>query len=138
MDEGHGQNEPLERHRSDSSITNRRKLSDELCLPIPNTTRSKCDSVEGHISHRFKDIVKLVMTRVLYLDDKAYVRFKTELERNKELKATYEAKRQERWLYKKSRKLRKTINETGQPPEGYRKLERRETQNRDKNNDPNS
>ena len=135
---GNWRNEPLKHLRSDSSITNRRKLTDELCLPKPGTSKSKCDSVEGHIKSRFKDILGLVMRRVLYLDDQAYIRFKTELEKDKELHDTYEAKRQERWRYRKSRKLGKAVNETGQPPKGYRRLTDDEKQMRDEDKDTKS
>ena len=78
------------------------------------------------------------MRRVLYLDDQAYIRFKTELEKDKELPATYEAKRQERWRYRKSRKLGKAVNGTGQLPKGYRRLTDNEKQMRDEDKDTKS
>ena len=131
-----GQNEPLKHHHHGAPITNRRKLEDTLCLPIEGQSKTSCDTVKNHILYRLRDIVYGLINRVLYFDEPAQRLFRSELEENEELRVIYESKRQERWRYRKDRKVRKALDESGEPPKGYRRISKRQI--KDTNDDDGS
>ena len=131
-----GQNEPLKHHYHGAPISNRRKLEDTLCLPIEGQSKTNCDTEKNHILYRLRDIVYGLINRVLYFDEPAQRLFRSELEENEVLRVIYESKRQERWRYRKDRKVRKALDESGEPPKGYRRISKRQI--KDTNDDDDS
>jgi hypothetical protein len=129
--------EPLDRSNKGVPITSRRKLDDEICIPIEGRPAPKCDSVENHIQNHLKSIALLVIKKILYLSGPAWKYFKPRLERHEpELNEKYEARRQKNWRYRKDRKLRKALDESGEPPKGYRRISKRQI--KDTNDDDDS
>ena len=87
--------EPLDRSNKGVPITSRRKLDDEICIPIEGRPAPKCDSVENHIQNHLKSIALLVIKKILYLSGPAWKYFKPRLERHEpELNEKYETRRQ--------------------------------------------
>ena len=129
--------EPLDRSNKGVPITSRRKLDDEICIPIEGRPAPKCDSVENHIQNHLKSIALLVIKKILYLSGPAWKYFKPRLERHEpELNEKYETRRQKNWRYRKDRKLRKALDESGEPPKGYRRISKRQI--KDTNDDDDS
>ena len=118
-----GKNRLPDKHNKAVPITDRRDLTDEICLEVEGGPETKCESVEWHILNKITVFAPLVINRTVHLTREAWKYFKRKLEiLAPKLNGEYNAERKERKDYKREARIKTSLNETGKPPKGFRRV----------------
>lgn len=116
-----GKNRLPDKHNKAVPITDRRDLTDEICLEVVGGPETKCESVEWHILNKINVFAPLVINRTVHLTREAWKYFKRKLETlAPKLNEGYNAKRKQRKDDKRKTRIEKSLRETGKPPRGFK------------------
>ena len=118
-----GKNRLPDKHDKAVSITDRRDLTDEICLEVEGGPETRCESIEWHFLNKITVFAPLVINRTVRLTREAWKYFKRKLEiLAPKLNGEYNTVRKGRKDYKKGTRIEKSLKETGKPPKGFRRI----------------